>query len=616
MSKNIFITIFILFTTYTFLTAQTEQNKNISQANVNLLLKIDTAIRDQNLKIAFYYIAQIKKNLHKYPSSSMSALMYWKEGRGYNALQQYEKAHDSYLKAINCLEKEPNIAISANVYYDLGLLESYRNKIDTQFPYFQKSIQRHEQSGNFEYLARGYDSYGYAFSGLGQQDSAIYYGKKALSIRHKDVSKVTICNTKANIGGYFLKKNQLDSAEYWLMSARAILANTDMTWDEYIPYDIKKSLAEVYLKTGRRQKALVYLKEVLIYAQNNNDPILLEPTFEILINDATQNKELAKIISLQKDFITFQQKQQQQTSAQSYSHNQTLLEIGLRENDYLSLQRSFEEQSIASRFNLAISLLFATMLATLAFLFYQKQRFSKNLQEEVEKKTASLRQSNAELERFAYIASHDLRTPLRNVISFINLTERRLGTLLIGETKEYMQYARTYALHMNQMIDDILNYSRLQNGTPINDKVTDVNLIYENTLHSLESKISEKQANIRLENKLPSLKIDETGMTQVLQNLLENALHYNISEQPSVVIGSNTNLTETCLYVSDNGIGIEPQYHDKVFDMFSRLHSLEKYAGTGLGLAITKKIVEQHGGRIWLDSALGKGTTVFVSFPN
>jgi signal transduction histidine kinase len=614
MSKNLFMFILLFFAFG--LTAQTNESASKEQSNVNYLLRIDTAIRDENLKLAFYFISQIKINLKKAPSKSMSALVYWKEGRAYNTLQQYEKAQIAYLKAVDFLKDEPNTKILANIYYDLGLLESYRNRIDSQFPYFSKAIELHQQNNNYEYIARSFDSYGYAFSGLGQQDSAIFYAQKALSIQNVEVSKVTICNIKSNLGGYFLKKNQLDSAEYWLMSAMNMLDKTNMEWDEYIPYDIKKNLAEVYLKTGRRPQALAYLKEVLKYAQQKNDPILLKPCFEIILQDATLHNETANIIAIQKEFIAFQQNQEEKTSVHAFSNGQTLLEISMRESDYVELQRSFNEQAVVSRFVIGISLLFAALLVAMGYFFYQKQRFSKKLEAEVERQTASLRQSNAELERFAFVASHDLRTPLRNVISFLNLIERRMGTTLTSDVKEYMQFARTYAIHMNQMIDDILNYSKLQNVAPSRDIVTDVNKVFEKIVLSLDEKILEKNAKVQSINALPRLKIDETNLTQVLQNLLENALNYNKNQHPSIQIGSKSLGNETCLYVCDNGIGIESKYHDKVFEMFSRLHTMDEYAGTGLGLAITKKIVTQHGGRIWLESKIGEGTTFFVAFPN
>jgi signal transduction histidine kinase len=581
------------------------------QSISKMIATVDTAIQAEDFVRAFQLISELKIYLHKNPSDSLSAVLFWKEGHGYKDLQYFEKTEDSYKKSIFLFNKIGAKSNLAKVYYDLGLMESYRNRIEPQFPYFQKSLELYTELKNQEYIFRSLDSYGYAFSGLNQPDSAIFYAKKALSMSIERVSLVTICNAKSNLGSYFIQKNQLDSAEFWLNDALKMLKSSNIFWDPYIPFDIRKNLGEIYLKTNRRSEGLVFLNDVLIYAKSTNDPILLSPTYELLLADAKKHLETDKIIQIQQDLIDFLKTQMEAADGQNHARNQLLLEINLHEKDLETLQTSLNHQISSKKLYAAMLSAFAAFLLALGYLLLQKHRFSKNLETEVAKKTASLRQSNLELERFAFAASHDLRTPLRNVISFIGLIERRISDKLTVETKEYMQFVRNYALQMNQMIDDILTYSQLEKSADLKFQPVDLNQIWQEN----RAAIALPNAKVEQLNALPIIQAESENLYKLVQILIENGLKFNDSPHPTVQIAAENHPSEHRIIVRDNGIGIESAYHQKVFEMFTRLHTIDKYPGSGLGLAVCKKIIELHGGRIWIDSELGKGTSVHLAFP-
>lgn len=239
---------------------------------------------------------------------------------------------------------------------------------------------------------------------------------------------------------------------------------------------------------------------------------------------------------------------------------------------------------------------------------------------------AKLARSNAELEQFAYVASHDLQEPLRMVASYVQLLERRYRDKLDNDAREFIGYAVDGARRMQGLITDLLDYSRVQTrGNPF--VPTDLNRVLDATLVDLEMLIRESGAEL-VREPLPTVVADATQMRQLLQNLVGNALKYRNAAVPHIHIAAErieeaaVELPEMApskgwlLRVADNGIGIEPQYHERIFQLFQRLHTRTEYEGTGLGLALCRRIVERHGGKIWVRSELGAGSTFFAALPD
>ena len=220
--------------------------------------------------------------------------------------------------------------------------------------------------------------------------------------------------------------------------------------------------------------------------------------------------------------------------------------------------------------------------------------------------------SNSELEQFAYVASHDLQEPLRMVISYLQLLERRYKHQLDASADEFIDYAIEGAERMQTLIRDLLSFSRVSTrGQPFTD--VDSEKALTGAIANLQLAIQENQAVIT-HDPLPTVTADATQLTQLFQNLVGNALKFRRAEAPQIHIGVfDNNEEETTFYVRDRGIGIEPQYHDRIFAIFQRLHSRSKYPGTGIGLALCKKIVERHGGRIWFESQPMQGTTFYFT---
>ena len=224
-----------------------------------------------------------------------------------------------------------------------------------------------------------------------------------------------------------------------------------------------------------------------------------------------------------------------------------------------------------------------------------------------------LQRSNAELEQFAYVASHDLQEPLRMVASYAQLLGRRYEAKLDGDAREFMAYIVDGASRMKQLIEDLLAYSRV--GTKGAEfKRVNAEDALKRALFNLRVAIQEAGAVVT-NDPLPALSGDEVQLGQLLQNLMSNALKFRSDSVPRIHIGVTESAKEYTFEVRDNGIGIEPQYYERIFMVFQRLHNKGEYPGTGIGLAICKKVVERHGGRIWVESRPGAGSSFYFTLP-
>jgi len=221
-----------------------------------------------------------------------------------------------------------------------------------------------------------------------------------------------------------------------------------------------------------------------------------------------------------------------------------------------------------------------------------------------------LNRSNKDLEEFAYIASHDLKEPLHVVSSFTHLLEKRLQSRIDATENEYLKYIKQSVSQAQALIQDLLEYSRM--GQEKSMELVGLEAVLSQVCLSLRPVIEDSQAVINSEP-LPEIIANHSGMVELFQNLIANAIKYKSEKTPEIHISIKPQEDMYIFSIKDNGIGIDTPYHVRIFDMFQRLHSKSEYAGTGIGLAICKKIVENHGGKIWVESKLGEGATFYFT---
>jgi signal transduction histidine kinase len=306
---------------------------------------------------------------------------------------------------------------------------------------------------------------------------------------------------------------------------------------------------------------------------------------------------------------------------------QTEFQVTERENENKML-KSAQAQSkitIQHRTIIGISLGFGLLIVLILTGFListnnQKREYNEVLESRVEERTEALQianndlqKTNKELERFAYIASHDLKEPLRNIAGFAFLLKRKVHHLLDVEALEYMEFILRGTRQMNELIVSVLEFSGLSGGI-LRLKEMDTNAVIEIALGSIKQALKERNVEVQIA-KFPKIIADESKISSIFKNLIENGIKYNKTTNPIINIGYESDETNHILSVKDNGIGIEQNYKDLIFEMFKRLHTKQDYEGTGIGLAFSKKVIVQHGGEIWLAESDQNGSTFKFSIP-
>jgi len=243
----------------------------------------------------------------------------------------------------------------------------------------------------------------------------------------------------------------------------------------------------------------------------------------------------------------------------------------------------------------------------------QIRQLNAHLEQKVAERTADLTRSNEELRQFAYVVSHDLKEPLRTVGTFTQLLDERLGSSFDPESKEFLTYILGGVRRMTDLIDDLLTYSSLDANQSRFTSV-DLNVSLKETLFNLHAVIQENSAIVS-SDRLPEVLGDHVQLVQVLQNLIGNSIKYRSEETPRIHVAAQKQANEVVIHVSDNGIGIDPSYSEGIFKLFKRLHARQDYSGNGVGLATCRKIVQRHGGRIWVESNVGKGASFYFTIP-
>lgn len=243
----------------------------------------------------------------------------------------------------------------------------------------------------------------------------------------------------------------------------------------------------------------------------------------------------------------------------------------------------------------------------------QKERLREMLTS-LEIKNEELNLANKELERFAFIASHDLKTPLRTIVSYLDLVERKIRANHYEDIEKYIAFAQQGGIQMNKLITEVLEYSKLNLADSVEIENVDLNEVVSANVAQLHSLMQDKNANVII-NRLPVIKANRLMMSVLFQNIIENALKYNTSEEPIVEVISVKDSQHLHITFKDNGIGIPKAYQNNVFEMFTRLHNDNEYSSTGMGLAVCKKIIERFQGKIWVESEENQGASFHITIP-
>ena len=535
----------------------------------------------------------------------------------------FEESLTFLRRALKLNERNKDSIGIARSLYQLGTFYHYQNKYEESLQYYHAAIALSKKMDSKKSVFSCYAGLGSAHIYLGNLDSALVFNFLSLEYANKYKAKY-IGYALNNIGYTYVKLTDYDCADWYLHEAIRKHNESKDTWGLIGTYS---SLGELYMGRGDFDKAINEFSRGLVLSREIDSktrevelyPLLSEAYYKggeaanaylamlryTNLKDSLKNEEMERNMEFQR----MQDNIQNQKS-----------EIALLKKDFEILEN---KKQLRTSSVVAIVLFFFFLL--IGYRYYSQRRYTRKLadmNERIKRQNRQLEFNNSELKKFAYVASHDLKAPLRSIGSFTGLLQRRYGHLFDQSAKEYMNFIVDGATRMYQLLDDLLAYSNIEKlahgkegvQTSLEDWL-DTRQVVREAINNLSYRIDEQQADISVNEKaLPKLKANHSHITQLFQNLIDNSLKFKGQERPKISIDCSTDEQQHTFSVRDNGIGIDPEFREKIFDMFHRLHGVA-YEGTGIGLATCRKIIERHGGEIWVESQPGLGSTFYFSLP-
>lgn len=536
----------------------------------------------------------------------------------------FDKAFAHYQQAATLAELQKDLKNSCSYYNNLGALLKEFGHHQRALGYYRKALQIAETTGYNGVLSTILLNIGSVLQEQNETDEALDYFNQALAISRLNNDNLNLIAILNRIGSLSAHKQLFEVGLQHHEEALQLAKSIDYKFG--ILHTLKE-MAATYQKRGLPRKAIHYCSLALKQAEAIDDVEATSQLYEILSRSYADLGNYRNAYFFHKEFKAVNDTLFNAINSEMINDLEIQYQARQKEaeNQLLRIQQAQQEATIQQRTVSAIAIsLFLLLVSIVAFVLFRANRsknaYNNRLKEQVAIRTKELevsnehlKKSNEELERFAYIASHDLKEPLRNIAGFIKLLERRIGNQLDHKSREYISFVAANAKQMHSLIEDVLEFSKVKNRKMVLEPV-DMNRVIEQIKHAVSATLQEKNAIIYCK-KLPVVVGHYTQLFLLCKNLIENGIKYNQSAIPQVWISCELNAKDHIIKIRDNGIGIDQEFHHKIFEMFGRLHDREKYQGSGMGLAICKKILQRLGGDIWIESHPGQGSCFFFSLP-
>ncbi len=536
----------------------------------------------------------------------------------YLTLGDYDIAYQYKLQLLNDYEIAQDTSKMTEVWYEIGSVFSYQENYRLALKHYETALDLAEGLKDSIFIYQALGAIGSVYGNLKQYDLSLDYNQCALEWAEALEYDGGIAYAIFNTGYDYLNLKQNDKA---LNNLRRALDLMRQQGNQFGEASSLLGVGEVLSAMRQHGKAILFGEKALGLLEEISDQSQLRDTYQTLANIYFEANKSTKAFEYQRQYIALKDSLFNQEVLQQMSGLQVRHEIQKkeRENEIAILRkdakinRLYQYGMIGGGVLLLLALTMLSLFLRSLYNQNQLQRKTNTLlaqkNEEIQIQVKKLAQSNRDLERFAYIASHDLKEPLRNIGSYVSLIKRRFQQN--EDSKPYFDFVTEGVGRMYKLLDDLLAYSKIdREDTPHQD--LSLNDLLERIEQRLSPEIETSKAKITLTN-LPKIKANEEEMYQLFANLLSNALKFRGEKAP--LIGVDCQETETYYFfsVKDNGIGISEIYHEQIFSVFQRLHSRAVYKGNGIGLSICKKIVERYKGEIWVESTEGQGSTFHFS---
>jgi signal transduction histidine kinase len=528
-------------------------------------------------------------------------------------IENNEKAVEFFLKSLKFAEYRPD--------NELGVIISLRNLAEIYtiskhdnlaLQTIEKAYQLAKAKNEKETIARVLISYCNTLSDIGRFEEATQKINEALVLlgdkQEYAESKILALS---KLGDIYRQQNNYNKATYYY---NLCLAQKDNISEANL-CSIYSNFGVIYLNQKKFSTSLSYFEKSLDIANQ----------YHLVTAIQKNHIGMYEVFSGQKNikmaFFHLEQANFLRDSLQSDEKDKHLAELQMQ-YDFNKSEKQVEDLKVRENTIKILAACFCCIFI-LIFLGYIVRAKGKNNEfllqksKEIHLQNKKLAESNEVLQQFAYASAHDLKEPLRNIGNFVTLIQRRFGQNLPEEALEYMSYVTKGTKKMNALLEDLLSYATLIANNELLQETSKLGTIIDEIKFNLQANISEKEANINYFGENIEIPISKLHSNQLFQNLLSNAMKFVDDKKPTIEIRYKNTINSVDIEVKDNGIGIEKEYGEKIFNLFQRLNKNDsRYEGTGVGLAICKNIVEKYNGKIWFESEKNKGTTFFISLPS
>ena len=585
-----------------------------------------------------------------------------------------EEAEVLILESIKILEKVTDINVDASLasaYSILGHLENNKNNSDKAFSLYIKAAKLCENSTNKNAKQNApihYNNIAILYKNEEQYEKGLKYGLKALEIaQNNNANSLTQSVLISTVGRFYLALNELDKALTYfnqslvlkkeiddktgIISLLASIGNLHFDKKEYAKAEekyqevVQRSRETNYVqgkilgnydfaKLSYAQKkyntAIRYAKNLLNIKTADGQAIIvdayLKDVYEIIAKSHAALRQFELAYDYQLKHAAIQDTIAKQKQQENINELETKYEVEKKEqeNKFLKSEQTKNETILQQRSYLIIgAVITIALLVFLASLLFRsnrlKQTYNEGLEIKVAERTAALKmanknleQANYELRTFNYIASHDIKEPIRNIGNYAGLVFRKLPEDLKSSLGSYFETIKRSTSQLYTLVEDFAKYTTLSKNESLEMREVDLNILVNTVKENLRTTIEATNGNIVVSS-LPTILSNNSLLYAALKNLIENGLKYNQSPIPIVKISHHETEIHHQIIVSDNGIGIEKEYHDKIFEMFKRLHNRSKYEGSGIGLAIVKLVIEKLNGTVQVKNNSEKGSQFIIT---
>lgn len=509
--------------------------------------------------------------------------------------------------------------------YQIGTIHFYQNNYKLALKNYKKALFYAKNLQEEQHIYSSLGAIGSTYHRLGDLEASAKYNLQSLQLAKKLDYEVGIAYAAFNVGSDYYAMSKYDTAIVFFLQGLELQQKQQDKWGQSSSL---RMLGEAYSALDDWENSIKYSEGALEVAQKIGATPQIMEGYQTLARIYEQNGDYQQANQYLNSFVTLKDSLVNEETIEKIEEVQTNYEVAQKER--VLLKKTNELNKIYG-YVLIGSLVMLLVISWMTYSRYRSEQENNSLlaqknekirsqnqelrtkNEQIQQQNVKLEQSNQELRRFAFIASHDLKEPLRTIGSYSNLLTRRYKDKLDEDANDFLAFITSGASRMYRLLNEVLDYSKIDNNNLALESVV-INESVEQVVINLQDLMEQKNAVVEVEI-LPTIKATQIHIKQLFHNLITNALKFNTTENAIVNIRSMDDEDNHILSVTDNGIGLDMIYKDKIFDMFQRLHGKEEYGGTGIGLAICKKIVNQYNGEIWVESKLGAGATFFISIP-